>query len=400
MTRDRRSALHGLLATPQARARILYIALAVLALALALRAGVGPALWPTLDDTLFDRAQVVLELICLVLLLGLAQASLRGAAAAGATETPSPALQAERAFERVFRAARDVQRHPDRHVNRLGQLLSELFQPQELMRSGREVERATLVDGGRGLLLPVPALTGVAGSEPATLMLRGAHGGQRRFSREDARRADRLVEQLAAAVAHDLAVERGRTEERLRIAQDLHDDIGARLLTLMYQAPNAEMEDYLRHTLKDLKTLTRGLAAGPQRLSEAAVEWKADVASRLGAAGLALDFQLRQDDDPMLTVVQWSAVTRILRELVSNVLAHAQAQQVRVQLILAQGRFELQVSDDGQGSEPSSWSAGLGLGGVRKRVKLLGGKVAWHHSPQGGVTCDVQVPRFSDSAAG
>jgi signal transduction histidine kinase len=168
----------------------------------------------------------------------------------------------------------------------------------------------------------------------------------------------------------------------------------------MYQAPNAEMEDYLRHTLKDLKTLTRGLAAGPQRLSEAAVEWKADVASRLGAAGLALDFQLRQDDDPMLTVVQWSAVTRILRELVSNVLAHAQAQQVRVQLTLAQGRFELQVSDDGQGGEPSSWSAGLGLGGVRKRVKLLGGKVAWHSGPQGGVTCDVQVPRFSDSTSG
>jgi hypothetical protein len=54
------------------------------------------------------------------------------------------------------------------------------------------------------------------------------------------------------------AVERGRSEERVRIAQDLHDDIGARLLTLMYKAPSTEMEEYIRHTLQDLKTLTRG----------------------------------------------------------------------------------------------------------------------------------------------
>ena len=71
------------------------------------------------------------------------------------------------------------------------------------------------------------------------------------------------------------AVERGRSEERVRIAQDLHDDIGARLLTLMYKASSPEMEDYLRHTLKDLKTLTRGLAAPSHPLSWAVAEWKA-----------------------------------------------------------------------------------------------------------------------------
>ena len=67
-------------------------------------------------------------------------------------------------------------------------------------------------------------------------MLRFAERGKRMFSRDDARLTDRVVEQLRRAVAYDKAVERGRSEERARIAQDLHDDIGARLLTLMYKA--------------------------------------------------------------------------------------------------------------------------------------------------------------------
>ncbi|MEI4926936.1 histidine kinase, partial [Klebsiella pneumoniae] len=91
---------------------------------------------------------------------------------------------------------------------------------------------------------------------------------------------ERIVEQLQRALNFDQAVEQGRTEERLRIAQDLHDDIGARLLTLMYQAPNPEIEQYIRHTIQDLKTLTRGLAAQSHSLMEDAAEWKRDLHHR------------------------------------------------------------------------------------------------------------------------
>jgi signal transduction histidine kinase len=138
------------------------------------------------------------------------------------------------------------------------------------------------------------------------------------------------VEQLRRAVAHDRAIEQGRSEERGRIAQDLHDDIGARLLTLMYKAPNSEMEDYVRHTLQDLKTLTRGLAATTHMLSHAAGEWKADIAQRLAASGCDLEWTFAQDCDIQLNVVQWSGLTRILRELVSNIIAHAHARHARI----------------------------------------------------------------------
>ncbi|MBC7942836.1 MAG: histidine kinase, partial [Chitinophagaceae bacterium] len=224
--------------------------------------------------------------------------------------------------------------------------------------------------------------------------LRFAHRGQRLFTQDDARLADRVVEQLRRAVAYDKAVERGRSEERQRIAQDLHDDIGARLLTLMYQAQTPEMEEYIRHTLKDLKTLTRGLAANEHHLSHAAAEWKSDLTQRLTAARVQLRWSFDADRDLQLSVVQWSALTRVLRELVSNALHHAQATRVEVTFTLEGPRLGLSVADDGCGRTPEAWSHGLGLGGVRKRVKLLGGEVRWRENLPRGIVCEVQVAEF------
>ena len=157
----------------------------------------------------------------------------------------------------------------------------------------------------------------------------------------------------------------------------------------MYQAQSAEMEDYLRHTLQDLKTLTRGLAASNHLLSHAAAEWKSDLTHRLQAAGVRLDWTLTFDVDLQLTVVHWSAFTRILRELVSNVIAHAQASRIEIEFKLEGDRIELTITDDGIGRNPRAWSHGLVLGGVRKRVKQLGGSVEWVEAVPCGIRCQV-----------
>ena len=307
----------------------------------------------------------------------------------------SQALTTERIFEQLYRAAREVQVHPERHALQLAALLRDLFEPLEVQRWLAPVSRARVAAGGALLLVPVLGPdSGQAPQDRKALMLRYARRGQRIFTREDARLADRVVEQLRRAVAYDLAVERGRSEERQRIAQDLHDDIGARLLTLMYQAPNPEVEDYVRQTLKDLKTLTRGLAAGEHLLSHALAEWKADLAQRLAAARVELDWSARFDDDMHLTMVQWSAITRVLRELVSNTLHHGRATQVVVRLSLNGPALHLVVADDGVGGSPQTWSQGLGLGGVRKRVKLIGGHVQWRQGEPRGIVCEVHVAAF------
>jgi signal transduction histidine kinase len=299
----------------------------------------------------------------------------------------------ERTFDQLYRAAREVQSRPQQYPQLLAQLLRDLFEPLEMLGVERVPMRSRVIGGGSALLVPMRS-SDEGGPPSGAMALRFAQHGERLFTVEDARLADRVIDQLRRAVAYDQAMERGRTEERLRIAQDLHDDIGARLLTLMYQAPTPELEDYIRHTLQDLKTLTRGLAATEHRLSHAAAEWKADLTQRLTAAHVSLAWSVEFDSDRVLTVVQWSALTRVLRELVTNALYHGHATRIEVGLVLQAPLLSLQVVDDGLGRQPDTWAHGLGLGGVRKRVKLLGGEVVWRENDPCGIVCAVRIPEF------
>jgi len=307
-------------------------------------------------------------------------------------------LTTERMFEKLYRIAREVEAHPERTSTLLLQLLRELFVPLEAAVVDKSSQATRVLGNGSTLVVPIPNVTPHEDAGQHSIVIRFAHRGHRLFTSEDARLAERVVEQLRRAVAFDNAVEQGRNEERLRLAQDLHDDIGARLLTLMYKAQSPEMEDYARHTLQDLKTLTRGLAASSHPLSHAAAEWKADLTQRLTAAQVSLGWSFSTDREVTLNVVQWSALTRVLRELVSNVIAHSLARRVEIDFQLENDRLDLSVTDNGNGRNPQAWSHGLGLGGVRKRVKQLGGEVEWQEAPSGGIVCHVCIRQLSERA--
>ncbi|MES2088646.1 MAG: ATP-binding protein [Pseudomonadota bacterium] len=304
----------------------------------------------------------------------------------------------ERLFERLYRIARELERQPAKLDELLTRLMRELFDPLEITLVNGEVNASELRGNGSVMLVRLPVLRPQERPPRHALVLKHSNKGRRLFTTEDARLADRVIDQLHRVLSFDQAVEQGRSEERVRIAQDLHDDIGARLLTLMYQAPNADIEEYIRHTLQDLKTLTRGLAAQSHGLSEAAGEWKRDLNQRLGAARCELDWKMTTDSNLTLSMVQWSALTRIMRELVNNTLSHAKATKVQVELVLDNDRLSLTVTDNGLGREPATWAHGLGLGGVRKRVKQLGGTVAWSEVEPQGIRCEVVVENFSASA--
>ena len=315
------------------------------------------------------------------------------------------APSAEQMFDSLYRAARDMEHAPGQANAHVQRLLRELFNPLDSTLQRRALTRSRVSADGSTLAVPLPKFPRLVGADSGddpgdeadgTLILRGAHHGTRRFSPDDARLSDRVMDQLRHAIAFDRAVEQGRSEERTRIAQDLHDDIGARLLTLMYKAQNPEMEEYLRHTLQDLKTLTRGLAASNHRLSHAAAEWKSDLTQRLAATHCDLKWSFTTDRDMVLGVVQWSGLTRILRELVNNIIAHAHATEVEIAAQCDRGRMLLSVADDGIGRAPETWSHGLGLGGVRKRVKLLGGEVVWRERGGRGIRCEVRLAKLGE----
>ena len=86
------------------------------------------------------------------------------------------------------------------------------------------------------------------------------------------------------------------------------------------------------------------------------------------------------------------AVYRIIQELVSNVLKHAKARELSIDVTRRPGRLSVIVSDNGLGFDTTKPAEGMGLGNVRSRAASLGGKVQVDSSPGVGTTVSVECP--------
>jgi signal transduction histidine kinase len=294
-------------------------------------------------------------------------------------------LSSSQLFERLYAVTRAAEQGNERATQLWTALLTDVFQPLDAFASLEPVDDAELRSDGELLIVALPL-------EQGSVVLRYAESGRRLFSPADASLARSALAQVRGALQVQRAVEKGRAEERERIARDLHDDIGARLLTLMYRVPNREMQDYARRTIQDLKTLVRGLALPGSKLEDSAAEWKSEITQRLAAASIQLEWRQQLLANPSLSAEQWSALTRVMRELASNVIQHAQAQNVFIEVAYVPDELRITFTDDGRGAKPEIWSHGLGLGGIRKRIGKLGGSVQWSEHLPSGITCDISMP--------
>lgn len=255
-------------------------------------------------------------------------------------------------------------------------LLAQTFDALEL-RVGEPVAQPRLSDDGLELRLPATAHT-----QPLVLRLAGQ--GQRLFSREDVALAGEMVEMLAYATDNRNAWQEGARQERQRIAQDLHDDLGSRLLTGLHQSELPRVHETLELALADMRSIVRGLAGQDQPLELALAELRQECAQRCEAAGVTLDWP------PLAGALQQPLAYRAqrelqsaLRELLSNVLRHAGARHVRIQAETQEGWLELAISNDGIAFDGATNTPGLGLDGLRRRIGGLGGALDFQALAQG-----------------
>ncbi len=186
--------------------------------------------------------------------------------------------------------------------------------------------------------------------------------------------------------------------ERERIYRDLHDDLGAMLLSLSIRAKDPRDAELARSALRNLRDVVS--QAGQQQfpLHDLLADWRAEISGRLHDAGLNLHWQ-QAEDLPNLAVSATAALHlgRILREAISNVVHHARASQVTLQIDGTESlppMLQVTVSDDGTAR---AQAPGRGMRNMRSRAALLQGTVTWDFGehgcrvqlalPQSGLTC-------------
>jgi len=205
-------------------------------------------------------------------------------------------------------------------------------------------------------------------------------------------------------------------QERKSIARSLHDDTGQALTMLIISLDQLETrlptdQQALKEDIRQARNLAanaltelRGIVFGlrPSILDDLglvpAMRWYAR--SQLDEAGLQVEVQA-PDPMPDLPAKISISLFRIAQEAINNVLRHADARTVNIELSLQAGVITLQVRDDGKGFDPlhASQSAlpdqHLGLLGVRERAELLGGQLQLDSSPGQGTCLTVHLPLSS-----
>jgi signal transduction histidine kinase len=221
---------------------------------------------------------------------------------------------------------------------------------------------------------------------PVVLLFLTGHLG-RRFADalNDAETLNRELESRVAASSRELSAsydqrsllerETATAEERERIYRDLHDDIGAKLLSLAIRAKIPEDADIARSALQDLRDVVSRSSRADAPLTELLADWRAEIEGRCSSAGIRLAWN-QPDDIPQrnMTAAEALNLGRILRESVSNVLRHANAHCVVVGVHFANGLYQISVEDDGHGKPRGP---GRGMRNMLARAAQLGGAIEW-----------------------
>jgi signal transduction histidine kinase len=248
---------------------------------------------------------------------------------------------------------------------------------------------------------PAPSVTGLAGLAAWLLVLLG--GAEIvRIRRERVAEAARIQEEEAL---------RRASEERLRIARELHDALGHHLSLINVQSGVA------LHLNEDLPEQARGsLSAIKQSSKEALIELRSvldilrqegeraprfptstiarleDLVSQAAAAGL----EVRTETDGTVRSLPFGvdmAAFRIVQEALTNVTRHAGGATATVRISYGERDVTVQIDDDGRGpSTNRAVGGGRGILGMRERVGALGGELEVGPRPGGGFRVLARLP--------
>ncbi|MFD7275509.1 sensor histidine kinase [Streptomyces sp. NPDC059862] len=203
------------------------------------------------------------------------------------------------------------------------------------------------------------------------------------------------------------------TQERLRIAREVHDVIGHNMSMIHVQASSA-----LHRLQKDPGQAQEALTAIKQGSKEGLKELRATLGvlrqvdeeapttpspglSRIdelvsSAARAGLDVRIEQSGtgSPLPAAVDLAAY-RIVQESLTNAVRHSGARHVVVRFHHGDRALTLSVQDDGEGAPPAGHGVGSGIAGMRERARALGGTLNAGPGSAGGFVVRTRLP-FSD----
>lgn len=204
-----------------------------------------------------------------------------------------------------------------------------------------------------------------------------------------------------------LKQQRALEQERLRIAHDIHDDLGARvtqisLLSAMSQN-NALFPDKARSDFDRISKMSRELVAAlyetvwavnPENDNlEALGTYLCQTANKLcEQTSLRCRFHVTEiPADVQLSSQTRHNISMAVKEAIHNTIKHANASEITLRMNFSDGDLNISVQDNGKGFEPASPTDGNGLSNMRHRLSKIGGECVIESQTGKGTTVRIRL---------
>lgn len=222
-----------------------------------------------------------------------------------------------------------------------------------------------------------------------------------------ARHRQQLDRQVIAEREQGLkAIVQGTDAERKRIASELHDGVGQLLTGLKYRIEMlAGSDPRLADTLALADEAGREVRDIAHRMMPRSLEGAglvpamADMLDKaLAVPGVEKHFEHHGMEQRLPSEVE-TGIYRIAQELLNNIIKHAKASRVDVQLLRTSTSVVLIVEDDGIGMDATRSNAGLGLRNLHDRARILQGALEFSVGAGRGTVATLRVPLPQQAAA-
>lgn len=213
-----------------------------------------------------------------------------------------------------------------------------------------------------------------------------------------------LLQQQLLSMREVVAAQEG---ERKRIAQDIHDDVGSTLGTLLLHISNVPENqeiktresqlhyeksiDISRKAINDLRNISHNIL--PQDFTEMGIfrilENRVDELNMIGDIHFTLITEGNEKEIENLFSI---TIYRIINEMINNTLKHSQASMATIQLLMTSTEIIVMMEDNGIGGSTTSGTKGIGMKNIYSRTEFLNGKITIDDSPA-GTSIIIEIPK-------
>ncbi|MFW2373184.1 MAG: sensor histidine kinase, partial [Gammaproteobacteria bacterium] len=253
------------------------------------------------------------------------------------------------------------------------------YEFSELEQRADDIPQCQLLEDGLQMLVPAP--------EQGIHYLLHSPDSKLLFSQKDIQLLSSLLKVSRQFISIQQALDQGAEDERQRIARDLHDDVAARLLTLIHKLHDQDSIELARSILKSLRNSIYTLdSRSTTTISHALTDIRAEIQERFNSVGIFIDWhQPNTFDGCVFTPRQHINLQRIFHEITTNIIRHAQADFIHVDIIRNDKHIHIMACDNGLGFDINECIPGKGINNIQTRVKELNGEVEWKPAAESGI---------------